>query len=104
MPLRVLTAPESSCPPACCDIESWQVAANLDCSLGLSMLVLDRQLPSELHVVAFVSNTHMLQDGQGPLHVAADLGNTKVVRTLMQLGADKDSRDKVREVPAVSDL
>ena len=39
----------------------------------------------------------MLQDGQGPLHVAADLGNTKVVRTLMQLGADKDSRDKVRQ-------
>ena len=43
--------------------------------------------------------THMLQDGQGPLHVAADLGNTKVVRTLMQLGADKDSRDKVRHSP-----
>ena len=41
----------------------------------------------------------MLQDGQGPLHVAADLGNTKVVRTLMQLGAEKDTRDKVRQSP-----
>lgn len=39
------------------------------------------------------------KDGQGPLHVAADLGNTKVVRTLMQLGADKDSRDKNGDTP-----
>ncbi len=105
MPLHYLAAPSSTCPPACCDLESRQVASDLDCSQMLIILVLDQQLPSEL-VCAGIPDIclkkvldHVLQDGQGPLHVAADLGNTKVVRTLMQLGADKDSRDKVWQSP-----
>ena len=81
-------------------LDGRQVAADLHGSPGLFMPALERQLPPEQHVLATQASvskvfTRVLQDGQGPLHVAADLGNTKVVRTLMQLGADKDTRDKV---------
>ena len=37
------------------------------------------------------------QDGRTPLHVAGHVGHLAVARTLLEAGADKEAKDKVRD-------